>query len=189
VLMAGRERFGALERVFTGAEMRAHDDHRPAVATTTARTTASDDPPFGMAVDSHGADSRLHHPDLLFVADWGHCAVYLPLVPFATRRLEAILDGYARHKDVRVVLYLQAEPVIGRAIERTAERLDLSDLVRVHSVRAPTHCAVSIIAVTSTGSGPESALGRDGQAQCLAFSGYRSGCSIVSIDRSTSRSG
>lgn len=89
-LMAGRERFGALERVFTGAEMRAHDDHRPAVATTTAGTTASDDPPFGVAVDSDGGDSRLHYPDLLFVADWGHCAVYLQLVPVATRRLEAI---------------------------------------------------------------------------------------------------
>jgi len=141
-LMAGRERFGALERVFTAAEMRAHDDHRPAVAPTTAGANTSDIPPFGIVVDSHGGDPGLHYPDLLFVAGWGHCAVYLQLVPVATRRLAAILTAYARHKDVRVVLYLQAEPVIGRAIERTAEGLDLSDLVRVHSVRPP-HIAPS----------------------------------------------
>jgi hypothetical protein len=65
-------------------------------------------------------------------------AVHLQLIPVSTRRLEAILNGYARQSSVRVVLYLRAERAVGHAVEETAARLGLSDLVRVQRVLIPT---------------------------------------------------
>ncbi len=49
-------------------------------------------------------------------------------------RRERILTGYAADRRIDAVVYLVERPSVGRAIERTARQMGISDIVRVQRV-------------------------------------------------------
>jgi hypothetical protein len=93
--------------------------------------------PYGVRVPGAGArgGERRHYPDLLLETASGHrVAVELELSSKSPRRREEILGGYAIDARFDAVLYLVDRPDVGRAIERSAAAVGVSDLVSVQRV-------------------------------------------------------
>jgi hypothetical protein len=93
-----------------------------------------------------GGRERLHYPDLLLVDRDGHrIAVELELSAKHRGRLEGILAGYAADARIDVVLYLVDRRSVATAVQASARRLGISDLVHVQRVQwgkdAPTSSA------------------------------------------------
>jgi hypothetical protein len=117
--------FGPLQAIVSERRMRSHDG-----------TEDGRDEPFGVRLTA-GRDG-LHYPDLLLSTDGGrHIALELELTRKARSRLEKILAGYAADPRIDAVVYLFAvdQPQIGRAIQASARRLGISDLIHVQRVR------------------------------------------------------
>lgn len=108
-LAADRGAFGPLERIVTERQLRSV---RP------------------------GSGPKPHRPDLVLVcAGGGRVAVELELTTKSRTRRERILAGYAADPRIDAVLYLVEDRRVGRAIEASARRLGISELVHVQRVR------------------------------------------------------
>jgi hypothetical protein len=85
-------------------------------------------------VGPRGAD-RLHYPDVLLIgADGRRVAFELELSAKSRSRRERILSGYAADPRIGAVVYLVESAAIGRAIQATARKLGISDLIHVQRV-------------------------------------------------------
>ena len=126
MLLAERGRFGPVREVVSERRMRSDDGRRPDGALSHGVRLGGVGP---------GGRPRLHHPDMLLVTQAGHRVAFeLELTGKATRRREGILAAYAADRRIDLVVYLVADVRTGRAIERSAARLGMSDLVRVGRV-------------------------------------------------------
>lgn len=126
MLAARAGRLGPLARIVSEREMRSHDgragdgEHRCGVRL----------PGVGP-----GGQDRLHHPDMVVVTQSGHRVAFeLELSTKEPERRERILTAYAADHRIDAVVYLVDRPTAGRAIERSAARLGLRDLVAVRHV-------------------------------------------------------
>lgn len=125
-LAAERGALGATRAIVSERQMRSGDQRAE-------RFSA----PYGVRVPGTGprGGERRHYPDLLLKTASGHrVAVELELSAKSPRRREEILGGYAIDARFDVVLYLVDRPEVGRAIERSAAVLGVSDLVHVQPV-------------------------------------------------------
>jgi hypothetical protein len=126
MLAARAERFGALNRVISEREMRSHDGRTDDRARRHGVYLGGVGP---------GGRDRRHYPDLVVVTDTGHRVAFeLELSTKEVDRRECILAGYAADRRVDAVVYLVERTSVGRAIERSAARMGISDLVRVQRV-------------------------------------------------------
>jgi len=105
-----------------------------------------------------GGGARLHYPDVLVVLSGGkRVAFELELSGKSRVRRERILSGYAADPRIDAVVYLVDEPHVSRAIQTTARKLGISDLVHVQRVqRRP--------APAQAQAGPQRALSRSRSA-------------------------
>ncbi|MGH2867760.1 MAG: hypothetical protein ACRDNK_09350 [Solirubrobacteraceae bacterium] len=125
-LAADRGALGATRGVVSERQMRSAD-----------RRSERFSEPYGVRVlgAGPGGGERRHYPDLLLETATGHrVAVELELSSKTPRRREEILGGYAIDARFDAVLYLVDRPEVGRAIERSAAALGLTDLVHVQRV-------------------------------------------------------
>ncbi|MGB9185957.1 MAG: hypothetical protein WCB67_18030, partial [Solirubrobacteraceae bacterium] len=93
--------------------------------------------PYGVRVPGSGprGGERRHYPDLVLETASGHrVAIELELGSKSPSRREEILGGYAIDARFDAVLYLVDRPEVGRAIERSAAAVGVSDLVSVQRV-------------------------------------------------------
>ena len=131
--------FGPLKQAVAEREMRSRD----AVDAHAARVGGERTEPFAVRPGGVGVAGRerLHYPDLLLVGEGERrVAIELELTAKGRARRERILAGYAADRRIDAVLYLVDRPAVGRAIQASAARLGISDLVQVHGVqweRAP----------------------------------------------------
>lgn len=128
-LAASAGKLGPVRELVSERRMRSSD----------ARPDRTEDP-FGVRLGGvgRGGAERLHYPDLLLIAPGGQrLAVELERSPKGRARREKILAGYAADARIGAVLYLVEERAIGRAIQASARRLGISDLVHVQQVRIP----------------------------------------------------
>lgn len=136
MLTAQAGRFGPLERVISERRMRSHDGR----AVDRAQR-------YGVRLGGvgPGGRDRLHYPDLVVVTQTGHRVAFeLELSTKEVGRREGILAGYAADRRIDAVVYLVERTSVGRAIERSAARMGVSDLVRVQRVSmAPSAAAPS----------------------------------------------
>ncbi len=96
--------------------------------------------PYGVRLGGvgPGGRERLHYPDLLLIDPGGRrIAIELELTSKSRGRREKILAGYAADARVDVVLYLVRDRRVGRAIQSSARRLGIGQLVHVQSVDFP----------------------------------------------------
>jgi len=115
--------FGPLRDVIGERRMRSLDATAPPSAQ-----------PHAVRLGGVGASGRerLHYPDLLLVTPEGkRIAVELELSSKGRRRREQILSGYAADVHVDAVLYLVRSRQLGRAIQASARRMEISPLVHV----------------------------------------------------------
>jgi hypothetical protein len=132
-LAARRGTFGPLREVLGERRLRSLDGVR-----------SVDREPLGVRLGGTGADGRerLHYPDLLLVTpDGKRIAVELELTGKGRTRREKILAGYAADARIDAVLYLVASRATGRAIETSARRLGIAELVHVQRAHAPKTAA------------------------------------------------
>ena len=125
-LAAGRGAFGETRSIVSERQMRSADGRAERFAE-----------PYGVRVAGAGprGGERRHYPDLLVETGTGHrVAVELELTTKTPRRREEILGAYAIDARFAAVLYLVDRPEVGRAIERSAARLGISDLIHVQRV-------------------------------------------------------
>jgi hypothetical protein len=136
MLRAQEERFGTLERVISERRMRSHDGRAQDRAQRHGVRLGGVGP---------GGRDRLHYPDLVLVTQSGHRVAFeLELSTKEVERRERILAGYAADRRVDAVIYLVERASVGRAIERSAARMGISDIVRVQRVSmAPSTSAPS----------------------------------------------
>jgi hypothetical protein len=121
-LAARRGAFGPLTHVVSERHMRSSDGADPSAE------------PFGVRLGGHGAGGRprLHYPDLLLRTASGHrVAIELERTGKGRRRRESILSGYGVDRRIDAVVYLVADPAVGRAVSASARRLGLESLVHV----------------------------------------------------------
>jgi hypothetical protein len=126
MLTAKAGRFGALAGVISERRMRSHDGR-----------TADRSQRYGVRLGGVGpaGRDRLHYPDLVIVTQTGHRVAFeLERSTKEVERRERILAGYAADRRIDAVVYLVEQPSVGRAIERSARRMGISDLVRVQRV-------------------------------------------------------
>jgi hypothetical protein len=126
MLSAQAGRFGQAQRVISEREMRSHDGR----AVDRAQR-------YGVRLGGvgPGGRDRLHYPDLVVVTQTGHRVAFeLELSTKEVQRRERILAGYAADRRIDAVVYLVERTSVGRAIERSAARMGVSDLVRVQRV-------------------------------------------------------
>ena len=126
MLTARAGRFGALAGVVSERRMRSHDGR-----------AADRSQRYGVRLGGvgPGGRDRLHYPDLVIVTQTGHRVAFeLELSTKEVQRRERILAGYAADRRIDAVVYLVEHPSVGRAIERSARRMGISDLVRVQRV-------------------------------------------------------
>lgn len=126
-LAAARGRFGALREVVSERRMRSEDARPPRGATR-----------HGVRLGGLGprGRERLHYPDLVVTTASGHRVAFeLELSTKTPERREWILAGYGADPRIDAVVYLVDRPGVGRAIERSAARVGVSHLIRVHDVR------------------------------------------------------
>lgn len=156
MLAAQRGRFGALEQIASERRMRSEDGRRPDGERARHGVRLGGVGPAGR--------DRLHYPDLVLVTASGHrVAVELELTTKTSRRREEILAGYGADRRIDAVVYLVETAAAGRAIERSAARVGIRDLVRVKRVRlADTRPAPG--AGLSAARRHERAAGRVGEA-------------------------
>jgi hypothetical protein len=75
---------------------------------------------------------RIHYPDLLLVTPQGdRVALEFELTGKGRARREGILGGYAADDRIDAVVYLVEQPPLRRAIEESARRMGVSELVQV----------------------------------------------------------
>ena len=162
MLAAHRGRFGALAAIVSERRMRSQDGRR---ADGTAR--------HGVRVGATGPGGRerLHYPDLVVVTASGHRVAFeLELTGKGRARRETILAAYGADRTVDAVMYLVDRPAVGQAIERSAARLGISHLVRVHDVRLARSARASDRASTAQrrparGDRPEAGAGPGARAR------------------------
>lgn len=126
MLAAHAGRFGALQRVISERRMRSYDGRAEDGA-----------PRYGVRLGGVGPNGRepVHYPDLVLVTRTGHRVAFeLELSTKEVARRERILAGYAADRRIDAVVYLVERASVGRAIERSAARMGVSHLVRVHRV-------------------------------------------------------
>lgn len=126
MLAARAGRFGAPEQVVSERRMRSHDGR------TDDRSRR-----YGVYLGGAGpaGRDRLHYPDLVLVTQSGHRVAFeLELSTKEVARREGILAGYAADRRIDAVVYLVERASVGRAIERSARRMGVADLVRVQRV-------------------------------------------------------
>jgi Replication-relaxation len=129
--------WGELREVVSERWMRSRDRVRDSGAAPGER--------FGVRLGGTGSAGRerRHYPDLLLVdRDGRRIAVELELSAKNRPRLEGILAGYAADARIDVILYLVDRRSVGRAVQASAARLGIADLVHVQRVQwgsdAPT---------------------------------------------------
>jgi hypothetical protein len=119
--------FGPIGEVIAERTLRSRDGARGA-----------GEPPCGIrlgGVGPHGQE-RIHYPDLLLVTPRGQrIAVELELTGKGRARRETILAGYATDRRIDAVLYLVEKRPLRQAIEASAGRMGVSDLVHVRYVQ------------------------------------------------------
>lgn len=120
-LAAQRGSFGPLSEIVSERAMRSHDKRAgPADALLRVRL---------------GGGGR-HYPDLLLKTPQNkRIAVELELTSKPPRRRETILMAYAADARIDAVVYLVQNRAAGRAIQESARRVGISDLVHVQLVR------------------------------------------------------
>jgi len=126
MLSAQAGRLGPLREVISERRMRSHDGR---VEDRSQR--------FAVRLGGVGAGGRdrLHYPDLVVVTGSGHRVAFeLELSSKGRARREQILTGYAADRRIDAVVYLVERASVGRAIERSAARVGIADLVRVQRV-------------------------------------------------------
>jgi hypothetical protein len=126
MLTARAGRFGPLQGVVSERRMRSHDGR------TKDRSLR-----YGVRLGGvgPGGRDRLHYPDLVMVSQSGHRVAFeLELSTKEVARREGILAGYAADRRIDAVVYLVEHASVGRAIERSARRMGISDLIRVQRV-------------------------------------------------------
>ena len=126
MLAARAGRFGPVAHVVSERRMRSHDGRRDE---RSAR--------HGVYLGGAGpaGRDRLHYPDLVVVTRSGHRVAFeLELSTKEVGRREGILAGYAADRRIDAVVYLVERASVGRAIERSAVRMGVADLVRVQRV-------------------------------------------------------
>jgi hypothetical protein len=127
MLAAERGRFGALRDVVSERRMRSEDARGAARATRHGVRLGGTGP---------GGRERLHYPDMVVRTAGGHRVAFeLELTTKSMDRRERILAGYGADPRVDVVVYLVDRPEVGSAIQRSAARVGVSHLIRVHDVR------------------------------------------------------
>jgi hypothetical protein len=130
-LAARRGAFGSLAEVLGERRLRSHDGVRERPAE-----------PLGVrlgGLDRHGGPS-LHYPDLLLIDPRRRrIALELELTGKSRGRRERILGGYAADERLSGVVYLVEQNAggrgIGRLIEGSARRMDLTDRVAVQPIK------------------------------------------------------
>jgi len=129
--------WGELRELVSERRMRSSDRVRDSSAAPGER--------FGVRLGGTGPGGRerRHYPDLLLVdRDSRRIAVELELSAKNRPRLEGILAGYAADARIDVILYLVDRRPVGRAVQASAARLGIADLVRVQRAQwgrdAPT---------------------------------------------------
>jgi hypothetical protein len=136
-LVARGGAFGSLTEIVSERRMRSHD-----------RSEGGRDEPLAVRTGSFGRGGReaLHYPDLVVVTDGSRrIAIELELTGKERARREQILSGYALDTRFDAVQYLVENPSIGAAIQSSALKLGLSDLVAVQRVEFPDwSCSSSI---------------------------------------------
>ncbi|MGA9856497.1 MAG: hypothetical protein WBQ18_01475 [Solirubrobacteraceae bacterium] len=123
MLLALRGRFGPVTDVVSERRMRSHDGR------TTERSER-----FGVRLGGvgPGGRERLHHPDLLALTTSGHRVAFeLELTTKSPARREQILAAYGADSRIDAVVYLVERTAAARAIQRSASRAGVSDLVLV----------------------------------------------------------
>ena len=126
MLTARAGRFGPLQGMISERRMRSHDGRAE---------ERSDRYGVRLGGVGPGGRDRLHYPDLVLVTESGHRVAFeLELSTKEVRRREGILAGYAADRRIDSVVYLVEHASVGRAIERSARRMGISDLVRVQRV-------------------------------------------------------
>ncbi|MGO9956573.1 MAG: hypothetical protein ACLP50_11415 [Solirubrobacteraceae bacterium] len=126
MLAARAGRFGPLRDLISERRMRSHDGR--------AEGRGS---PFGVRLGGTGprGTPRLHHPDLIAVTAAGRRVAFeLELSSKPRGRREGILAGYAADRRIAAVVYLVDIPAVGRAITRSAARLEIAELISVQRV-------------------------------------------------------
>lgn len=132
MLAARRGRFGPVQEVVSERRMRSDDGRRASEARAGAGRERHGVRLGGVGP---GGRERLHYPDLVLVTASGHrIAFELELTSKPARRRETILAAYGGDRRIDAVVYLVTSPAAGRAVERSARRVGISDLVRVHRV-------------------------------------------------------
>jgi hypothetical protein len=127
MLAARQGRFGPIRAVISERRMRSHDGRSTEPATR-----------FGVRLGGvgPGGRDRLHYPDMVVVTESGHRVAFeLELTTKSPDRRERILAGYAADRRIDAVIYLGERGAVGRAIERSAGRVGISELVHVRNVR------------------------------------------------------
>ena len=127
-LAADRGSFGPVEEIITDRRMRSIDGARE-----------PDAEPVAVRLGGFGPRGReeLHYPDLVLrTADGRRVGLELELTPKARTRLENILAGYAADPRFAGVVYLVEKRSVARAVQATARRLGISDLVHLQRVRS-----------------------------------------------------
>ncbi|MGH2874172.1 MAG: hypothetical protein ACRDL5_17130 [Solirubrobacteraceae bacterium] len=122
--LAGR--FGPIRGVVGERRMRSEDRRAPA-----------DAPPHGVRRGGFDAQGRprLHYPDLVVVSADGHRVAFeLERSTKSRAGLEAILAAYAADRRVDAVVYLVERASTGRAVQRAAARLGISELISVRTI-------------------------------------------------------
>ncbi|MGZ4178950.1 MAG: hypothetical protein ACXVUX_22295, partial [Solirubrobacteraceae bacterium] len=153
MLAAQAGRFGAVGRVISEREMRSQDGRDP-----------SRERRYGVRLGGAGPGGRdrLHYPDLVIVTTSGHRVAFeLELSTKEVDRRQRILAGYAAERRIDAVVYLVERTAAGRAIERSAARMGISDIVRVQRVRLPTSAPASFGARSAQRAGARARAGAD----------------------------
>jgi hypothetical protein len=156
VLAARAGRFGPLADVICERRMRSHDGRAEGRAQR-----------YGVRLGGPGAGGRdrLHYPDLVVVTGSGHRVAFeLELSTKGRARREQILTGYAADRRIDAVVYLVERASVGRAIERSAARIGISEIVRVQRVAMAPSVAASATARTAQRAGARRQAGQASQA-------------------------
>ena len=155
VLAARARRFGPLADVICERRMRSRDGRAEDGAQR-----------YGVRLGGVGASGRdrLHYPDLVVVTGSGHRVAFeLELSTKGRTRREQTLTGYAADRRIDAVVYLVERASVGRAIERSAARIGISQIVRVQRVAMAPSVPAPATARTAQRAGARRQPGQTGQ--------------------------
>jgi hypothetical protein len=134
-LAAQRGRFGAAREVVSERRMRSEDGRTGGGRAGYGRATGLP-ARHGVRLGGVGPNGqeRLHYPDMVLVTETGHrIAFELELTSKSPARRERILAGYAADRSIDAVVYLVDHAPAGRAIERSAARVGIPNIVHVQT--------------------------------------------------------